>query len=246
MKALVLAAGRGNRLEKMTAERSKCMLTLLGKPLVQHSLERAVAAGAQEIVVVVGYRAEDIINRFGISFRGTPVCYVIQAERRGVVHAICCAKEAIGGSDFMLFLADEILADPAHDRMLKAFREEDVFAVCGVVLVEDRALIRKTYAILADEATGRIYRLIEKPRVPSNTIMGTGNCFLPARIFDYVERTPISAERGERELPDLIQCAIDEGLLVRFVDIGNGYINVNTLDDIETAERMYKTRVVAC
>ncbi|HEX4886158.1 MAG TPA: nucleotidyltransferase family protein [Casimicrobiaceae bacterium] len=245
MKALVLAAGRGNRLEARTAERSKCMLALCGKPLIQYSLEHAVAAGVAEIVVVVGYRAEDIINHFGIAFRGTPIRYVIQGERRGVVHAICCAEQALGPSDFMLFLADEILENPAHRAMLRAFHEEGVFAVCGVVFVEDRAQIRKTYAILGDDATGRIFRLIEKPRSPSNAIMGTGNCILPARIFEYADRTPINAERGERELPDLIQCAVDEGHMVKYFNIGSGYVNINTAEDIELAERLAAARAGA-
>ena len=62
MKALVLAAGRGSRLGDGTAAMNKCMLRLGGKPLVQYSLENAVRAGISEIVVVVGYRAQDIIN----------------------------------------------------------------------------------------------------------------------------------------------------------------------------------------
>jgi NDP-sugar pyrophosphorylase family protein len=60
----------------------------LGKPLIQYSLENALAAGVEEIVIVVGYRAEDIINHFGISFQGVLMRYVIQSECRGLVNAI--------------------------------------------------------------------------------------------------------------------------------------------------------------
>ena len=70
MKALVLAAGRGSRLPEETVETNKCMLTFRGKPLVQYSLENAIRAGVSEIIIVVGYRAEDVINAFGIDFEG--------------------------------------------------------------------------------------------------------------------------------------------------------------------------------
>jgi dTDP-glucose pyrophosphorylase len=243
MKALVPAAGRGDRLEDRTAESNKCMLTLLGKPLIQYSLENAVTAGVEQIVIVVGYRAEDIINHFGTSFRDTPVRYVIQLDRKGLVHAIACAERAIGGADFMLFLADEILAHPAHPSMLKVFRDEALFGVCGVVVVADRSQIRKTYAILGEETTGRIFRLIEKPRTPINDVMGTGNCILRADIYGYIERTPTNVERGQKELPDLIQCAVDEGKLVKYMNIGDGYININTPDDIGIAERLHGTKL---
>ena len=231
MKALVLAAGRDRRLDDTTAEINKCMLRLFDKPLIQYSLENAVAAGVDQIIIVVGYRAEEIINHFGTWFKDTPVKYVIQTEQRGLVHAMACAQHAIDGSDFMLFLADEILSHPHHSSMLQAFRDEALFVICGAVFVEDRSQITKTYTLLGDDVTRRIYRLIEKPRLPVNNIMGTGNCIIRPEIFDYLERTPINVQRGERELPDLIQCAVDEGNLVKYFDIGDGYLNINLPED---------------
>lgn len=237
MKALILAAGRGSRLGAETAEANKCMLRMLGKPLVQYSLENAVHAGASEIVVVVGYRAEDVINAFGIDYRGTRIQYVIQESPKGLVHAIETAEDVIGGDDFMLMLADEVLWQPHHKAMLETFERDKLFACCGVVVEPDVEQIRKTYALIQDPETNRIYRLIEKPRKPHNQIRGTGNCIFRREIFDYVPLTPINQNRGERELPDLIQCAIDDGEDVRSFDIGEGYVNVNTPDDIEIAER---------
>ena len=243
MKALVLAGGRGKRLDHWTENTNKCMMLLLNKPLVQYSLENAVAAGVNSIVIVVGYQGVDIINRFGTKFGDTDIQYVIQPDPKGVVHAIECAREAIGASDFMLFLADEILNSSCHEEMARRFREENLFGVCGVVYVKDRSQISKTYTLIGDERTEHIHRLIEKPRVAINNIMGTGNCLLRAGIFDYIERTPINVERGEREVPDLIQCAIDEGQPVKYFNIGEGYININTADDITTAEERYQTRL---
>jgi dTDP-glucose pyrophosphorylase len=242
MKALVLAAGRGSRLGEETTESNKCMLRLFGKPLVQYSLENAVQAGVSEIVVVVGYRAENVINGFGIDFEGTRIQYVIQDDPRGLVHAIETAGPAIDGEDFMLLLADEILWRPHHAKMVKAFEEHDLFGLCGVVRETNREEIRKTYALIQDEASQRIHRLIEKPRRPPSDIRGTGNCIFRHEIFDYVPLTPINQSRGEKELPDLIQCAIDDGEDVRAFDIGEGYVNINTPEDILIAEREHAER----
>jgi dTDP-glucose pyrophosphorylase len=242
VKALILAAGRGSRLGERTDDGNKCMLRLFGKPLVRYSLENAVKAGVAEIVMVVGYRAEAIINAFGIEFEGTRIRYVIQEDQRGLVHAVESAKNVIDGDDFMLFLADEILWHPDHASMLESFERDELFVMCGVVQEKEAAEIRKTYAVIEDDRDRRIYRLIEKPRNPPNEIRGTGNCIFRANIFDYVELTPINQNRGEKELPDLIQCAIDDGLLVRSFDIGDGYVNINTPDDIERAEREHSNR----
>jgi len=212
------------------------MLRLFGKPLVQYSLENAIRAGVDEILIVVGYRAEAIINEFGIDWQGVRIRYVIQDEPRGLVHAMECARELIGSDAFILFLADEILWHPHHPEMLEQFEREDLFVICGVVNEENRDEIRKTYALIEDDRDRRVYRLIEKPRHPPNDVRGTGNCIFRAAIFDFVDLTPINQSRGEKELPDLIQCAIDDGHIVKAFDIGDGYVNINTPEDIEMAE----------
>ena len=231
-KAVVLAGGRGKRLNNLTEDRNKCMLEFEGKNLIEYSLDLAVDSGVKEVVCLVGYRAEDIINHYGIAYRGVRIQYVIQDEGRGLVHAIECCREAIDGSDFMLFLGDEILIKPRHSEMIGDFSsDENIFAICGVLRVEDTELIKNTYSILFDE-TKRILRLVEKPRRPFNNIMGTGNCIFRNGVFDYIEKTPINQSRGERELPDLIQCAIDDGNIVKYLFVAENYVNVNTERDI--------------
>ena len=237
MKALVLAAGRGSRLGEHSEQHNKCMLRLFGKPLVQYSLENAVRVNVDEIVVVVGYRAEEIINEFGNRFEGVRVQYVIQHDPKGLVHAIECSRNALGDSDFMLFLADEILHRPRHPEMIQAFRDQNLFVVCGVVQESNAEEIRKTYAVIQNDADRRVYRLIEKPRRPPNRIRGTGNCIFRSAILEYLELTPTNPHRHEKELPDLIQCAIDDGHAVVSFDIGAAYININSPEDIAIAER---------
>ena len=127
MKALILAGGSGKRLSENSNNHNKCMLQLFGKPLVQYSLENAVRVGVSAIVMVVGYRAEEIINGFGNRFQNVRIKYVIQHDAKGLVHAIECARDAIGDSDFMLFLADEILRSPRHQEMIDQFYSEDLF-----------------------------------------------------------------------------------------------------------------------
>lgn len=212
------------------------MLPLAGRPLIEHSLANALSAGVDEIVIVVGHLAEQIINAIGNAYDGVPVKYVIQWEQRGLVHAVECARETIDGADFMLFLADEVFVDPRHPEMIAMFEAEELAVLCGTILVSDRSQISKTYSIITGP-DDMIHRLIEKPANPKNDIMGTGNCVFSNRMFEYIATTPINQKRGEKELPDLIQCAIDDGQAVKQFSVGRLYVNVNTPDEIERAER---------
>ncbi|MDO8517236.1 MAG: sugar phosphate nucleotidyltransferase [Nanoarchaeota archaeon] len=239
MKALILAGGRGSRLNELTKDKNKSMLELFEKPLIEYNLGHAFEAGVGEIIIVVGYKKEDIIKYVGNSYKGIKVSYVVQKEQRGVVNAIESARKAIGKSDFILMLADEIVVDAKLKEMAEKFKKQELFGICGVTFETDKSSIGKTYSSMVNEK-GRVFRLIEKPRFPINNIKGTGHCILKNEILDYIERTPINANRGERELVDLIQCAVDEGKKVYVYPITKAYVNANTQEDFDLAKEMIK------
>lgn len=232
MKALILAGGRGKRLEGISNNKNKCMLELKGIPLIEHNLNLITKLKVNEIIIVVGYRAEDIINSYGIEYKGKTIKYVIQTNQHGLVHAIESSKEALNNDDFILFLGDEILVNPKHREMMELYDREELFGICGIVVEKDRDKIKRTYSIFHNE-DGRIYRLIEKPRNPQNDMQGTGNCIFRNELLSYIEKTPINQVRGEKELPDLIQCAIDDGKIVKSFIICEKYSNINSEEDLK-------------
>jgi dTDP-glucose pyrophosphorylase len=240
MKALILAGGRGKRLGDLTNSINKCMLPFEGKPILDYNLQRAAdLKDVSEIVLIVGFRAEDIINKYGILYKGKKIRYVIQPEPKGLVHAVECAKDALGTEDFFLSLGDEILVNSRHREMLQKFKDEKLFAVCGGLLQKDIDKISRTYSVLTGE-NGQIFRLIEKPRKPNNNWQGTGHCIFRNEILSYINRTPTHPERNEKELPDLIQCAVDDGQLVKIFNICDEYTNINSQIDLKEANIMVK------
>ena len=238
MKALILAGGRGNRINEFSENRNKCMVRLQGRPLMEYVLFRMAVEDLSELLVVVGYKATDIINHFGIRYQGKRIRYVLQKEQQGLVHAMGCAKEALEGEDFFLALGDEMMAGARCGDMIRLFKEDsDIFGLCGVVKAENSLQIQKTYAIVKDNKD-RISRLIEKPIRQVNNLQGTGHCIFNNRILDYIEITPFHHERREKELPDLAQCAVDDGKRICAFPICDRYVNINSVEDLAKAERL--------
>jgi dTDP-glucose pyrophosphorylase len=231
-KALILAGGRGLRLGESTRDENKCLFRFDGKALIQNSLEHAVESRVDEIVVVVGYLAERVIGFLGGSFEGIPIKYVIQREQLGVVHAMECGESAIGDSDFILLLGDEFFVRSDHRGLVGTFRRDRAFAVCGAINESAPQIISKTYAIVCDSESRRIIRLIEKPTRAFNDLVGTGNIVFRRGIFEYIATTPINRSRGEKELADLIQCAVDDGRKVLYFPLAEAYVNVNAPDEV--------------
>jgi len=135
-------------------------------------------------------------------------------------------------------LGDELMINPRHQLMVDTFRKEKLSGICGVVIVGDKDLIKKTYSVIQAD-NNQIYRLIEKPSKPINNIMGTGNCIFRNNILSYIDQTPINQKRGEKELPDLIQCAIDDNNVVKSFTICDHYVNVNIPEEIKKAESYF-------
>ncbi|MFQ3675355.1 MAG: nucleotidyltransferase family protein [Endomicrobiia bacterium] len=239
IKALILAAGRGKRLGKIVEGQNKCMLKVFGRPLIEYSLDCAKELEeVSEIIIVVGYRAEDIINWYGNNYKGKRIKYVIQWEQRGVVDAIEVSAESLEGKDFMLMLGDEFMFNPRHNLMVKNFFEYDLFGICGVIRVKDTNLISKTYTIDVDNDFN-IKQLIEKPDKPFNDLMGTGNCIFKYDILSYIPSTPINKNRGEKELPDLIQEAINNNCIIKYFPICDKYVNINSPKELKEIESYF-------
>lgn len=238
MKVLILAAGRGKRLEKTSKNKNKCMIKIERKPLIEYGLDCASQIDVSEVVIVVGHKADQIISAYGNNYKKKPIKYVFQPEQKGLVHAIECAKDAIKNEDFILMLGDELLIKPKHIEMIKKFNKEKLFGVCGTVNVKNKNLIKKTYALF-QQKDNKIIRLIEKPLKPINNIMGTGNCLFRNKILSYIGKTPINQNRGEKELPDLIQQAIDNGNAVNSFIVCDRYFNINSKEEIDDTKSYF-------
>ena len=97
MKAIILAAGEGTRLEPLTNVRPKPMLPIVNKPLLEYVIESVAKTDIEEIVLVVGYERERIQDYFGNGEDfDADISYVFQSPQLGTGHAISQAKSKTG------------------------------------------------------------------------------------------------------------------------------------------------------
>ena len=76
MQAVILAAGRGERLRPLTDTNPKCLTLIGGKTILEYELDALDAAGIKECTIVVGYRANQVIEHYGPSFKNLTLHYV--------------------------------------------------------------------------------------------------------------------------------------------------------------------------
>ncbi|HEX2199240.1 MAG TPA: nucleotidyltransferase family protein [Burkholderiales bacterium] len=107
MRAMILAAGRGERLRPLTDSIPKALVCAGGKPLVAWHLERLAAAGCGEAVINVSHLADQIVQRLGDGTRfGLRLAYSREAEPLETAGGLAQARSLLGEAPFLLVNAD--------------------------------------------------------------------------------------------------------------------------------------------
>ncbi len=121
MKIVVMAGGRGTRIEKINSELPKPMIPVNGKPVLEYQLEIFREQGYKDFIFVTGYLSDKIIHYFGDGSRfGTRIEYYIESEPLGTAGALYDLRDRLK-EDFILILGD-IIADIDLDRLIRAHK----------------------------------------------------------------------------------------------------------------------------
>jgi len=94
MAAIVLAAGKGTR---MKSRRAKVLHEVCGRPIVYYPVKRALEAGANPVVVVVGHHSDEVEAALRGLLPGAPLRFARQAKQLGTAHAVLAAKPSLRG-----------------------------------------------------------------------------------------------------------------------------------------------------
>jgi UDP-N-acetylglucosamine diphosphorylase/glucosamine-1-phosphate N-acetyltransferase len=208
MKAVLLAAGAGERLQPLTATRPKHLLKVGGKPILQFCLESVKKAGLDEAIIVTHCMGDTIRNYFGDgSTLGLKLSYVEQPQILGTGNAAGMAEPYLD-DDFVLIYGDLLFGVDALNEVVSKFKKGKTAVVMGIVPV-DRP---ENYGIIEQDAKGRVKRIVEKTATGkmSSNLVNAGVYAFNKDIFDKIRQIKVSS-RGEWELTDAINLLAEEG-----------------------------------
>jgi len=179
MQAIILAAGEGVRVRPLTRSRPKAMIPVANRPIIEFVIDALLKNGIRDIVVVVGYRKEQV-TRF-LNGLGVPIEVVVQEKQLGTAHALQCAESKIDG-DFLVLPGDNYIDPqsiarirdaPANAILIKEHLNPSNF---GVVLVEN----------------GVVTDIIEKPAHSPSFMVSTGIYSLKKSFYSYIDSPNIT------------------------------------------------------
>jgi glucose-1-phosphate thymidylyltransferase len=233
LKGLILSGGAGTRLRPITHTSAKQLVPVANKPVLFYGIEALVEAGVKEIGIIIAPETGDEIREAagdGSRF-GAEITYIVQDEPAGLAHAVLTAEEFIGGSPFVMYLGDNLLADGLRG-LVATFRESEPDALILLTPVEEP----EHYGV-AELDGERVVRLVEKPKDPPSNLALVGVYLFNSSIFDSA-RALKPSWRGELEITEAIQSLIEDGHKVQSEVVSGWWKDTGQLADMLEANRL--------
>ncbi|HEX2905263.1 MAG TPA: glucose-1-phosphate thymidylyltransferase [Phototrophicaceae bacterium] len=232
MKAVILAAGKATRLRPVTLTMPKALVPVANKTLIGYAIDVLKRAGLTDIGIVVNDLESSIPQTLGKGEgMGVNLEYIVQAEQLGLAHAVGLCRPFVGDEPFCVFLGDNIFQDKM-ELLFHGFVESDAEAAIALGEVSD-----PTRYGIAEIASDRIERVVEKPKEPKSNLAIAGVYLFRPSIFDAIARIKPSW-RNELEITDAIQRLVDDGKRVRPYVLKGWWIDAGKPDAIVLANQL--------
>lgn len=226
MKAFILAAGKGTRMSPLTTYNPKPLLTVAGKPIIQHTID-AIEDAVDEIIILVGWQSKRIKER--IRSDKVDITFARQEKPLGTAHAVSIAEKYVDDK-FICVNGDVIIIDEAMDSFIDDFKKQKG-STMGLARVDDPT----SYGVISVE-DGLVKDIIEKPEVPPTDLVNAGLYGFTPDIFDAIDRTEKST-RGEYEITDSLRILMDEQELKGHEIVQDGWIELSRPWELLAANR---------
>ena len=203
MKAVILAAGEGKRLRPFTETMPKVMLPVANKPVLEYVFDACRQSGIEEVIVVVGYKKEVIMEYFK-DYEGINITYVVQENQLGTAHALLKVKDHIKDS-FIVLAGDNIIDQGSISNLLNDNSEH-------TILIKEHSHPSKYGVVFVEKNI--LKKIVEKPKEESGRFISTGIYKFPISIFESIEEI---TSQGVYALSSVVQSLVDQGKTVSSV-----------------------------
>lgn len=225
IKVVIPAAGVGKRLYPHTLTKPKSMVSVAGKPIIGHILDRLIDVQAEELVIVVGYMKDKTISYIDSNYSSCfgKISYVTQDKPLGLGHSIYVTKDVIGDSPIMIALGDMIFK-AGYKKFLK-FHEKngECSGSIGVKIVD----MPQYYGVVYLDDAGTIVKLEEKPQL-STSDLGIAGIYIiddTPLLFESLEKliSNDTKKEGEYQLTDALQIMVGSGAMLKTFHVHDWY-----------------------
>lgn len=241
LNAIILAAGEGTRMKSKTP---KVLHKVVGKSMVEHVMDAALAVGADKTVVVVGSGKEQVESYLA----HLNVQFVHQAERLGSGHAvIVCDQEIEADEDVLILCGDTpLISEKTLRKLIQEHREAD--NACTVLTAELENPFG--YGRIVRDSKGQVLKIVEQKDADNETLsikeINSGMyCFKGALLKQYLKEIKNDNAQGEYYLTDMLELLNQAGYKVgtTVIEDFDDTRGVNNRLQLAECEQIFRKRI---
>lgn len=166
MQAIILAAGMGKRLKKLTKNNTKCMVEVNGTTLIERALRILDKKCLSRIVVVVGYEGQKLMDYIQSLHISTPIRFIVNQvyHKTNNIYSLALAKDYLTSEDTMILESDLIFEEEVIDILLKDQRETLVLADKFESWMDGTCMVLDEDDCICDFIPGKYLKFNEKEK----------------------------------------------------------------------------------
>lgn len=220
MQCVILAAGRGTRMGELTNTTPKPMLLLSGMPILAHKISM-LPQSIEEVILVVGYKKEVIIDYFGEQWQGRKMVYVEQTELNGTAGAIHLVKHLLH-DDFLVMMGDDLY----HPKDIEKLMQH------RLALLAFETQQAESFGLVTIDGQSNLLNVVERPHNFTEGLVNTGAYVLNTDFFAY---KPVQITDTEFGLPQTLALMCNDTPVK--VIVTESWMPIGKPEDIELAEK---------
>lgn len=243
LRAIVPAAGKGKRLQKVSGDMPKAMFRVNGQPMLEIALENIGFIDEKDIYIVVGCGKEKITEYFGEKYN-----YVEQKQQLGTGHAVMECAEAFRGFEGNVLITFGDMPLFHREEMEKMCRQHaQNGADCTLMTAENPDL--KLWARVVCDEEGKFAKIVEgkdctEEQAKIKQLFSGVIVFNSKSLFEILPKIGCANVQHEYYLTEVPELMVREGMKVEtyFTPDGNDLRGVNTPEDLDVCERILRER----
>lgn len=245
IRAIVPAAGKGSRLQKISGDLPKAMFSVGNRPMLDYVLENISFIDKKDIFIVVGYGKEKVKEYLGDSY-----CFVEQKQQLGTGHAVMeCEKEFQGFDGSVLITFGDMPLFRYEEMKAMCEQHEENGADCTLMTAENASL--KSWARVIRDEDGCFARIVEgKDCTPEQAtikeLFSGVMVFNSKSLFNVLPQIGCANVQKEYYVTEVPEIMVKNGMRVEtyFTEDGDDLRGINTPEDLEICEHILEKRTL--
>jgi len=255
LKAIILAAGQGNRLKPLTNEKPKCMVELFGKSLIEHQINAYISCNISDINVVTGFQSDSVTISNVRRFRNK------HYEKTNMVESLFCAEEILNG-DVIVSYGDIIFEKNVLKQLILS--DNDISVIIDknwkdywsarskkpLIDLESLKLDSKNNITSIGQKVNKLEEIqgqyIGLMKFSEKGVNILKDFYFKCKKISEKKSNPLNANLPFEKsfMTDLLQGLINSNYKLHSVPIDGGWLELDTLNDFETYQRMFRNNTI--